>query len=70
VADRGARAGGRGVGVAPRPAGPGVGGGAGGFWGTWGQGGCRYYDGRQANLLAKPLELPAGLWDNHLHLMA
>lgn len=28
-----------------------------------------FYDCRQNELLAKPLDLPAGLWDNHLHLV-
>ena len=40
-----------------------------GFVVTSGQGRCRFYDCRQTELLAKPLELPAGLWDNHLHLV-
>ena len=40
-----------------------------GFVVTSGQGRCRYYDCRQKQLVAKPLELPAGLWDNHLHLI-
>jgi len=40
-----------------------------GFVVTSGQGRCRFYDCRQKPLVAKPLELPAGLWDNHLHLI-
>ncbi|WP_026145525.1 DUF1513 domain-containing protein [Pseudomonas asplenii] len=39
-----------------------------GFVVTSGQGRCRFYDCRQQELTAKPLDLPAGLWDNHLHL--
>jgi hypothetical protein len=54
---------------APLPDCAGVGAVADGFVVTSGQGRCRYYDCRQANLLAKPLDLPAGLWDNHLHLI-
>ena len=55
---------------APLPDCAGVGAVKDGFVVTSGQGRCRYYDCRQDELLAKPLELPAGLWDNHLHLMA
>lgn len=55
---------------APLPDCAGVGAVQDGFVVTSGQGRCRYYDCRQDELLAKPLELPAGLWDNHLHLMA
>jgi hypothetical protein len=40
-----------------------------GFVVTSGQGRCRFYDCRQPQLVAKPLELPSGLWDNHLHLI-
>jgi len=54
---------------APLPDCAGVGAVADGFVVTSGQGRCRYYDCRQTNLVAKPLELPAGLWDNHLHLI-
>ncbi|WP_095145193.1 MULTISPECIES: DUF1513 domain-containing protein [unclassified Pseudomonas] len=54
---------------APLPDCAGVGAVADGFVVTSGQGRCRYYDCRQATLVAKPLELPAGLWDNHLHLV-
>lgn len=39
-----------------------------GFVVTSGQGRCRLYDCRQATPAATPLQLPAGLWDNHLHL--
>jgi len=55
---------------APLPDCAGVGAVKDGFVVTSGQGRCRYYDCRQDELLAKPLDLPAGLWDNHLHLMA
>ena len=55
---------------APLPDCAGVGAVADGFVVTSGQGRCRFYDCRQPNLVAQPLELPAGLWDNHLHLMA
>ncbi|SEN13249.1 hypothetical protein SAMN04487857_110128 [Pseudomonas sp. ok272] len=54
---------------APLPDCAGVGAVADGFVVTSGQGRCRYYDCRQVPLVAKPLELPAGLWDNHLHLV-
>src|SRR5471032_1740094 len=54
---------------APLPDCAGVGAVADGFVVTSGQGRCRYYDCRQNELTAKPLELPAGLWDNHLHLV-
>jgi hypothetical protein len=53
----------------PLPDCAGVGAVADGFVVTSGQGRCRYYDCRQKQLVAKPLELPAGLWDNHLHLI-
>ncbi len=46
----------------------GVGAVADGFVVTSGQGRCRFYDCRLKELTAQPLELPAGLWDNHLHL--
>ncbi len=46
----------------------GVGAVADGFVVTSGQGRCRFYDCRKTQLLARPLDLPAGLWDNHLHL--
>lgn len=39
-----------------------------GFVVTSGQGRCRYYDCRAAQLVGVPLQLPSGLWDNHLHL--
>ncbi|WP_219062222.1 DUF1513 domain-containing protein [Pseudomonas sp. UMAB-08] len=54
---------------APLPDCAGVGAVADGFVVTSGQGRCRFYDCRQTELLAQPLELPAGLWDNHLHLV-
>ncbi|PBQ20309.1 hypothetical protein CCL08_07355 [Pseudomonas congelans] len=53
---------------APLPDCAGVGAVADGFVVTSGQGRCRFYDCRKAQLLAQPLDLPAGLWDNHLHL--
>jgi hypothetical protein len=40
-----------------------------GFVVTSGQGRCRFYDCRESTLTAQPLELPAGLWDNHLHVV-
>ena len=40
-----------------------------GFVVTSGQGRCRFYDCRQSELTATPLDLPSGLWDNHLHVM-
>lgn len=46
----------------------GVGAVADGFVVTSGQGRCRLYDCRQPRIVASPLELPAGLWDNHLRL--
>ncbi|MNP15705.1 hypothetical protein D3C76_1080740 [compost metagenome] len=54
---------------APLPDCAGVGAVTDGFVVTSGQGRCRFYDCRQPELIAKPLELPAGLWDNHLHLV-
>lgn len=39
-----------------------------GFVVTSGQGRCRFYDCRQDPPVALALELPAGLWDNHLHI--
>ena len=54
---------------APLPDCAGVGAVADGFVVTSGQGRCRFYDCRKAPLMAQPLELPAGLWDNHLHLV-
>lgn len=47
----------------------GVGAVADGFVVTSGQGRCRFYDCRKSELVAQPLELPTGLWDNHLHLV-
>ena len=54
---------------APLPDCAGVGAVKDGFVVTSGQGRCRYYDCRAEQLLGKPLELPSGLWDNHLHLV-
>ncbi|WP_024695652.1 DUF1513 domain-containing protein [Pseudomonas syringae] len=53
---------------APLPDCAGVGAVADGFVVTSGQGRCRFYDCRKPELLAKPLDLPTGFWDNHLHL--
>lgn len=53
---------------APLPDCAGVGAVAHGFVVTSGQGRCRFYDCRKAELAARPLDLPSGLWDNHLHL--
>lgn len=53
---------------APLPDCAGVGAVADGFVVTSGQGRCRLYDCRRKDLVAKPLELPPGLWDNHLLL--
>jgi hypothetical protein len=39
-----------------------------GFVVTSGQGRCRYYDCRKAELIGQPMNLPSGFWDNHLHL--
>ncbi|WP_434456692.1 DUF1513 domain-containing protein [Stutzerimonas urumqiensis] len=39
-----------------------------GFVVSSGQGRCRLYDCRGERILASALELPAGLWDNHLRL--
>ena len=39
-----------------------------GFVVSSGQGRCRLYDCRSPSVRARPLELPAGLWDNHLRL--
>jgi hypothetical protein len=54
---------------APLPDCAGVGAVSDGFVVTSGQGRCRFYDCRKPELVAKPLDLPAGLWDNHLHLV-
>lgn len=40
-----------------------------GFVVTSGQGRCRYYDCRAPQLIGVPMQLPSGLWDNHLHLI-
>ncbi|MDB6049821.1 MAG: hypothetical protein JWR17_2567 [Pseudomonas sp.] len=47
----------------------GIGAVADGFVATSGQGRCRFYDCRQPQIVATPLQLPAGLWDNHLHMV-
>lgn len=39
-----------------------------GFVVSSGQGRCRLYDCRSAEIVMQPLTLPAGLWDNHLRL--
>ncbi len=39
-----------------------------GFVVSSGQGRCRLYDCRQADIAMQALQLPAGLWDNHLRL--
>ncbi|MCM2331785.1 MAG: DUF1513 domain-containing protein, partial [Pseudomonas sagittaria] len=39
-----------------------------GFVVSSGQGRCRLYDCRQAEIRMQALQLPAGLWDNHLRL--
>lgn len=39
-----------------------------GFVVSTGIGRCRLYDCREARIVAQPLQLPAGLWDNHLRL--
>ena len=46
----------------------GVGAVPGGFAVTSGQGKCRYYDSRTAEVQSQWLELPGGWWDNHLWL--
>ena len=53
---------------APLPDCAGVGAVKDGFVVTSGQGRCRFYDCRSASISPQALELPAGLWDNHLHL--
>ena len=53
---------------APLPDCAGVGAVKNGFVVTSGQGRCRFYDCQGERIAAQPLELPAGLWDNHLHL--
>jgi len=54
---------------APMPDCAGVGAVPDGFVVTSGQGRCRLYDCRKPTLVGQPLELPSGLWDNHLHLV-
>jgi hypothetical protein len=39
-----------------------------GFVVSSGVGRCRLYDCRSAQISSQPLQLPAGLWDNHLRL--
>ena len=46
----------------------GVGAVADGFVVSSGVGRCRLYDCRSAQISSQPLQLPAGLWDNHLRL--
>ncbi len=53
---------------APLPDCAGVGAVKNGFVVTSGQGRCRFYDCQGERIAAQPLELPSGLWDNHLHL--
>ena len=52
----------------PLPDCAGVGAVAEGFVVSTGVGRCRRYDCRGAQILSQPLQLPAGLWDNHLRL--
>lgn len=54
---------------APMPDCAGVGAVADGFVVTSGQGRCRLYDCRKDVPVGQPLQLPSGLWDNHLHLV-
>ncbi|MBB1517778.1 DUF1513 domain-containing protein [Aquipseudomonas guryensis] len=54
---------------APLPDCAGVGAVSEGFVVTSGQGRCRLYDCRGPQIVAQPLQLPAGLWDNHLRLV-
>ncbi|WP_375741496.1 DUF1513 domain-containing protein [Pseudomonas boanensis] len=53
---------------APLPDCAGVGAVRDGFVVTSGQGRCRLYDCQSETIAVTPLQLPAGLWDNHLHL--
>ena len=53
---------------APLPDCAGVGAVKDGFVVTSGQGRCRFYDCRKDTIAVTPLQLPAALWDNHLHL--
>ncbi|UVE18639.1 DUF1513 domain-containing protein [Pseudomonas sp. LS44] len=53
---------------APLPDCAGVGAVPDGFVVTSGQGRCRLYDCRAEQIAMRPLQLPPGLWDNHLHL--
>ncbi|MBF8743674.1 DUF1513 domain-containing protein [Pseudomonas guariconensis] len=54
---------------APMPDCAGVGAVKDGFVVTSGQGRCRFYDCRKADLVGQPMNLPSGFWDNHLHLV-
>ena len=54
---------------APMPDCAGVGAVADGFVVSSGVGRCRLYDCRAERIASQPLELPAGLWDNHLRLV-
>jgi hypothetical protein len=55
---------------APMPDCAGIAAVADGFVVTSGQGRCRFYDCRQPGLpSSKPLDLPAGLWDNHVQVI-
>ncbi|MBA1202426.1 DUF1513 domain-containing protein [Pseudomonas capeferrum] len=54
---------------APMPDCAGVGAVKDGFVVTSGQGRCRFYDCRKAELVGQPMKLPSGFWDNHLHLV-
>lgn len=53
---------------APLPDCAGIGVVADGFVVSSGQGRCRHYDCRASHIKMRPLQLPAGLWDNHLLL--
>nr|MBP8172238.1 DUF1513 domain-containing protein [Pseudomonas sp.] len=54
---------------APLPDCAGVGATANGFVVSSGVGRCRLYDCRDEQIIGQPLQLPAGLWDNHLRLV-
>ncbi|WP_263260507.1 DUF1513 domain-containing protein [Pseudomonas sp. RIT-PI-S] len=53
---------------APMPDCAGVAAVQGGFVVTSGQGRCRYYRAQAGQWLGTPMDLPPGLWDNHLHV--
>ena len=40
-----------------------------GFVVSSGQGRCRLFDCRGEHIASTPLDLPAGLWDNHLRIV-